>query len=335
MAEGAVGIFRLGSLGDTIVALPCFHAIERQFGTSKRVLITNSPVSAKAPRIMSIIGPSGLVHGSIEFTSPLNGTAAIRLYEAVRAARLETIIYLGPRPKRKDFFRDIAFFRMAGVKRIIGGSLFRGLTPRRDSKSGEIEPETEFLARTLIDLGSIDLSDRSNWSLRLTDAEKKTANALVEPIVGRFIVVSTGGKVKKNNWGIENWLLALRELSKVHPALGLLVVGSSDERQMCERLLSSWVGPAVNAAGGLSPRETAAAMASAQCFLGHDSGPMHLAAAMGVRCVGLFGDNNPPRRWHPYGKGHEILHRMEGVSAIRIDEVVGAALRLLGAQQTG
>ena len=52
MAESPVRkvlIYRLGSLGDTVVALPCFHLIERTFPGAERVLLTNFPVHAKAP----------------------------------------------------------------------------------------------------------------------------------------------------------------------------------------------------------------------------------------------------------------------------------------------
>ena len=47
-------IYRLGSLGDTLVALPCFHLIERMFPGSERVLLTNFPVHAKAPAAAAV-----------------------------------------------------------------------------------------------------------------------------------------------------------------------------------------------------------------------------------------------------------------------------------------
>jgi heptosyltransferase-3 len=56
---------------------------------------------------------------------------------------------------------------------------------------------------------------------------------------------------------------------------------------------------------------------------------MHLAAAMGVRCIGLFGPNNPPGKWHPYGAGHLPLHDMRGVRHIGVLAVLDAAHILL------
>jgi ADP-heptose:LPS heptosyltransferase len=58
-------------------------------------------------------------------------------------------------------------------------------------------------------------------------------------------------------------------------------------------------------------------------FVGHDSGPMHLAASQGTWCVALFGDHEPPRRWHPYGAGHRVIHDMRGIRAIQAEQVLG------------
>ena len=60
-------IYRLGSLGDTIVALPCFHQIERAFPDAERRLRTNIPVHAKAPAAAAVLGDSGLVHGYLQY----------------------------------------------------------------------------------------------------------------------------------------------------------------------------------------------------------------------------------------------------------------------------
>jgi heptosyltransferase III len=49
-----------------------------------------------------------------------------------------------------------------------------------------------------------------------------------------------------------------------------------------------------------------------------------LASAAEVACIGLFGDFNRPRKWHPFGKRNHIIHNMQGMSAISVDEVVDA-----------
>jgi heptosyltransferase-3 len=66
--------------------------------------------------------------------------------------------------------------------------------------------------------------------------------------------------------------------------------------------------------------------------VGHDSGPLHLAAASGVACVGLFGALNKPRKWYPFGVGHRILHDLAGVDQIPVAAVLEAVTAMLAPQ---
>ena len=81
-------------------------------------------------------------------------------------------------------------------------------------------------------------------------------------------------------------------------------------------------------------------------FLGHDSGPMHLAAAVQTPCVAIFAARNKPRVWFPYGRQHRVVyHRVECwgcgletcivekkrcLTSITVDEVAAEVRALLG-----
>jgi ADP-heptose:LPS heptosyltransferase len=69
------------------------------------------------------------------------------------------------------------------------------------------------------------------------------------------------------------------------------------------------------------PRISAAALGKSVLFIGHDSGPFHLASAMGVHAIGLYGNYNPPNLWHPYSQMSKVIHNMDGISAISVKEV--------------
>ena len=64
MTRERVFIFRLGSLGDMVVALPCFHLIERAFPHSERILLTSYPLESKAP------APESILQGAASSTAP-------------------------------------------------------------------------------------------------------------------------------------------------------------------------------------------------------------------------------------------------------------------------
>jgi ADP-heptose:LPS heptosyltransferase len=73
--------------------------------------------------------------------------------------------------------------------------------------------------------------------------------------------------------------------------------------------------PVVNLAGRLRVGELAALLRRACMLISNDSGPVHVAAAVGTPVVDIFGRNEQglsPVRWGPLGEGHVVLHKEVG-----------------------
>lgn len=324
-------IFRLGSLGDTIVALPCFHAIERAFPRHRRIVLTNIPVSAKAPRLESILRPGHFIHGVIEYPIGLRSLRALwALRQQISATGARTMVYLAEPRGLRATWRDALFFHLCGIRRIIGLPLSRDQQRCREGAEG-VEPEAERLARTLTDLGPVDLADRRNWDLRLTAAEQAQAEAVLTPLAGTpFIAINMGGKAAIRDWGEDHWRALIDRAAQRHGAMGLVAVGSREDWERSAAILAGWPGPTVNLCGTLAPRESSAVLGRCALFVGHDSGPLHLAAAAGAPVIGLFGSLHRPRQWHPYSPHALIHHDMRGVRAITVDQVAASLDRMLG-----
>jgi ADP-heptose:LPS heptosyltransferase len=193
----------------------------------------------------------------------------------------------------------------------------------------------------------LDLGDNRWWDLRLDSKERFGAKQLLEQsgISTDFIALSMGTKFEVNDWTMPNWKRLVQELGRQHSRLGLIGFGVAGERQKTEEVLRFWPGARLNLCGSLSPRMSGAVLEQAKVFVGHDSGPLHLAAAVGVKCVAIFSARNPPGQWFPRGDGHQVLyHRTEcfncGLSVcenhakkcilgISVEEVVGAVTRLV------
>jgi heptosyltransferase-3 len=331
-SRDTVVIYRLGSLGDTVAALPCFHLIERAFPESERVVLTNVPVSSKAAPLEVILKEGGFIHGAIPYPVGLRDPRALgRLARRLRAQGATTLVYLAASRGLAAAWRDAAFFRLCGFRRIIGAPLTPDLQRNRIDADGELERESVRLARTLSPLGSIDLADRAWWDLRLTERERAVGESALDPLAGAaFVAVNTGGKAAEKDWGEANWTALLRELAERLPGRGLVFVGAREDSERAERLGAAWsAGPVLDLCGRLGPRESAAALRRADLFIGHDSGPLHLADAVGTPAVGLLGDYNRPKMWHPSGPGTRMLHRMTGLSTIAPGEVTATALAAL------
>lgn len=320
-------IYRLGSLGDTIVALPCLHKVAETFPDAERYVLTNVPVSSKAAPLKSILGDAGLVDGYVAYPVGLRSiTKLVALAWRLRAFGASTLIYLSPPRGQVAVYRDVVFFFLCGFTRIIGAPTTRDLRLCRvDEATGLVEQECVRLARTIAELGPIDLDSSANWDLRLTDAEREIAGKTTAAFNGQpFIAINMGGKDVGKLWGDDNWGRLFVELAGAYGGYGLLVVGAADDAACVAKVTENWPSEVVNACGLLVPRESAAALENASLFVGHDSGPLHLAAACGVTCVGLYGGINEPRQWHPYGSRHKIIHRMEGIASISVEEVATA-----------
>ncbi|MGO9675298.1 MAG: glycosyltransferase family 9 protein, partial [Methylocella sp.] len=168
-------IYRMGSLGDTVVALPCFHKLTEAFPNAERYVLTNVPVSSKAAALELILGRSGLIHGVVDYPMKLRSVKEMwSLARRLRALQAKTLIYLTPTKGHFALiYRDLLFFRLSGFSRIIGAPVARDLRNARiDAATGFEEYECARLARSLAALGPIDLDDVKNWDLRLTDAEQ-------------------------------------------------------------------------------------------------------------------------------------------------------------------
>lgn len=328
-------IYRMGSLGDTVVALPCFHKLAEAFPDAERHVLTNIPVSSKAAALELILGQSGLIHGVIDYPLKLRSVREMwSLARRLRALGATTLVYLTPcKGHFSVLYRDLLFFRLSGFSRIIGAPVTRDLRDTRvDGASGLAEYECSRLARCLQTLGPIDLDDAGNWDLRLSDAEQANGRRALEPFAGRpFIAINMGGKVVEKHWGQSNWRALLHKMSGSHGGYGLLFLGAADEADAVGEVAGDWPGTVVNACGQLLPRESGGALKQASLFVGHDSGPMHLAAAVGVTCVAPFGSLNFPRRWHPYGAKHRIVHRLDGVMNVSVEEISAHVRDLLPA----
>jgi heptosyltransferase III len=324
-------IFRIGSLGDTVVALPCFHQVARKFSNARRILVTDKPASPKAASVESVLGSGGLIDGVIYFPPPPRKIHDfMELRAQIRGTKANTLIYIADR-HISDTMRDLCFFWSCGIRHVIGATLRRDLRrPRVDVETGETEYEAARLARCLAPLGPIDLNDREFWDLRLQPSEIAVAGNNLAPLGGRsFVVINAGGKVQSKDWGNDNWTTLLRLMSVRHSSLSLVFIGSADEFDRSAELAAAWPGQTLNLCGCLAPRESAAAMKPAVLFVGHDSGPMHLAAAAGVPCVALFGNFNKPKWWHPTGQGHRIIHNMHGVREINPEDVYTAVCSII------
>ncbi len=334
MSTEATLIYRLGSLGDTVIALPAFHAVRRAFPESRITLLTNKPVSAKAAAAEEVLGRGYFFDEVLDYpVGTRNPLVLAGLIWRLRRLRVRTAVNLAAFRSDRASARDRWFFQVGGVERFVGFDLqARDKRPVPDALTGEVEWEAARIARRVAELESVDLEATANWDLRLTPAEVATGEAQLEKLPGDRPVMafSTGTKVQANHWGLENWEELSRRLAEHLPEWSAVFLGSASEREEAALCAAAWSGRAVNLCGKTSPRESAAVLKRCRLFLGHDSGPMHLAACMGVPCVAVFSARNLPRQWFPRGGDrNRILQRRPECAGCRLEVCIEQGKRCL------
>jgi ADP-heptose:LPS heptosyltransferase len=314
-----------------VIALPCFHLIARVYPNAERRLLTNFPVHSKAPAAAAVLGDSGLVHGYMRYTMATRRIGELlRLAWKIRRFSPDVLIYLLEARPIKNVYRDRLFFRLAGVRRVLGLPGEEELKARFDPATGLYESEALRLARVIAELGDAHPEEIANWDLRLNAAEREAATRALPGLAGKkLIVCGPGTKMQAKDWGQDNWRALLSLLSVRYPHHGLVLVGSREEAQIGDHAAQGWTGPKVNLCGMLTPRETTAVLEYAAVFLGPDSGPMHLAASVGVPCVIAFSAAGLPGAWFPAGQQHQIVYHQTSCYGCQLETCIVEARRCL------
>lgn len=328
-------IFRLGSVGDTVVALPCFRLIKKAFPNTKLVVLTNKPVNHQACALELILENMGLADTYIDYPCHLSLLQKIILLrKIIKQHHFTKMVYFHQSRSWLQSWRDFLFFKFCGIKKIIGLSLFQhGFQYRYDYKTHLYESEYRRLARQLKALGEIDWTDKFVTDLALTENELQKARDIIKTQIydQPFIVCSIGTKHPMKEWGENNWQNMIRTIAKHYPDYCLVFIGVDSEYARSEALLSLWQGPTVNLCGKLSVRESAAILKYTILFVGHDSGPMHLAASVGTTCVAIFSRHAKPGCWYPYGTQHKIIYPPgSSIQSITVDNVIHEIRSTLG-----
>lgn len=168
------------------------------------------------------------------------------------------------------------------------------------------------------------------------DAEARAALRLDALAISRFAILNPGAGWNAKQWPAERYGLVARALSGMGYAA--LVNFGPGEQSLADAVISSSAGTAHAFPCTLS--ELIALTRHAALFIGGDTGPMHLAAALGIPVVAIFGPTDPARNG-PFGTRSTVLrdplsrtdhsrHALDhGIARITVDQVVSAAQKLL------
>jgi len=348
-------VYRCGTLGDTLVALPAMRALRAALPRARLTLMTAND-GGDVPWTDDVVRDLGIFDGVLTYRSAdlLRLPSLLALAGRVRRLRADLVVHLASdRNSALRLARDRAFFAIAGIRRAIVPRPSAKVTAlgRLKPVAGPLPYEVDRLLAALAPHGLADDGVRFDLPARADDSARAASLLGAVGADGRALVaLCPGSKQPSKRWPAERWhALALRLAAEEN--VNVVVVGGADEAAIGATIEAALPpGRCVVAAGRASILESAAVLRRARLYVGNDTGAMHLAAAVGTPCVAIFAAREPARSWHPYGDDHVVLRRddvgcapcyrsvcpaSEGLrclTSITVDDVADACRTVLGRQ---
>jgi ADP-heptose:LPS heptosyltransferase len=182
----------------------------------------------------------------------------------------------------------------------------------------------------------------------ITEADRGRAFAFKGSLKGRpYAVLVPRSRDEKKNWDVENFIVVVKEVQKRFP-FDWIIDGSKHEKEICsyivDRLSASSI-PAYNTAGDTTLRELSVIIEGSTFLLANDTGPIHIAAAVGTPTVCVLGGGFYGR-FYPYPDNpltvavtnklpcynchwRCILNEEECITKIKVEDVVKAVTVVL------
>ena len=289
-------------LGDVVMSLPALRAIRRAWPHARVTVWIRREL---AP----LFAASPLVDEVLAYDHPVRPLERIRrLLPIVRVARRGDFDLGIVLPNRLE---PALCLRLAGVRERVGYSGYR-----RDALLSRAIPRPADLARRhqvhdaleLLRAGfAIDGDPRDVFLDVAPAARERTAARLAAWRSGDAPLVALApgaayGPAKE--WPADRYATLGDRLARA--GFVVVLVGSALDRRRCDVVAAAMRAPAIVAAGETTVDELVALLSFAAAFVGNDSGAMHVAGALGVPTVGIFGSTDP-RRTAPLGPRTRVL----------------------------
>lgn len=327
MSSEHIFIYRIGNLGDTLVSLPAIRGIAARHPMAKFTLVTNPPHPSYITA-WDVLRHTGIFDG----VRYLSGRTLPELALELRRGGNSVLYYLTPSRTSWQLLRDWAAFRAIGGVRATYGmrEAHTKHHVRRDGNGHLLTLERE--SERLLSRFGLSVEGVAVGPLLTPPPEAEDrVSELIAPLSDRpLVAVGPGSKMSAKRWFPDRFTAVLQRACDQQPELGIVVIGGPEDEPLGVALAAALgEGRVVNLCGRTNIIESAAAVSRCKVFLGNDTGTMHLAASMGVRCVVPFASRDNPGQWNPWGSGHAILRHEIPCSGCRLNDCYEERMRCL------
>jgi len=319
---------RTDRLGDVLLNLPAIAALHRAWPAARLTMLVHpdvAPLLAFVPEIDALV------------IEPVDARAwwrrSLSWSRRLRMAQFDVAIISNP---KREYHLAVW---LAGIPQRIGydrkwGGLLTARLP--DRKHLGLQHEVEANMELLRPLGVDGIAP--SWRFPQLPRQQDEARVLLQQAglsaSGPFIVVHPWTSNPLKQWPLDRFRQLIDRLIEQAGKPIVLIGGKAEAAQLPRAL--SLRSEVINLVGRLTLPQLAGLLQCAERLISNDSGPVHLAAAVGLPTVVLFGaavEATGPRRWGPWGSGHVVIERgvITDIAVQDVLEAVAQPSRVLDA----
>jgi lipopolysaccharide heptosyltransferase II len=297
-AARRVLLVRLDNLGDLLMTTPAIAAVRAWLPDAHITLLTSPSGALLGPHLPEVdevvawhapwvkndaaISPTADLQRIAELAEGSHDAAIIFTVCTQSALPAALLTWLAGIPLRLAHCRENAY------------SLLSDWVPEPDTDLATARHEVQRQLDLVATVGFTSVDDRLRFALRAEDVRSVGAalrNAGIDPD-RPLVVVHPGASAESRRWPAERFGAAAREVAQSSGA-AIVFTGSAAEASFIERAQAELDEPTASLAGSLSLGELGALIARAAVLLANNTGPVHLAAALGTPVVDLYALTNP------------------------------------------
>jgi lipopolysaccharide heptosyltransferase I len=300
MSTPRILIVRLSAIGDTIQTMPVACALRDRFPQAFLAWAVESRAAALLRGHPAIDELIELPRGWLK--SP---GGVWRLRRRLRALRFDVTVDV------QSLTKSALLAQLAGAPRRIGFGNPGGRELSRWFNNERVDPKAAHVVDCYLELLrplGIE-SPAVRFDVPEREEDRAAADAIVRQLAvdAGFAMVTPGAGWPSKLWPAERYSAVVRHLQGAWGLSTVVVWAGGSERLLAEQIAAS--APTACVAPPTTLPQLASLARRARLFIGSDTGPLHLAAAVDTPCVGLYGPW-PASRHGPYGARNIALQQM-------------------------
>ena len=290
-------LIKPSSLGDIVHALPVVSAIKAQWPGSHLTWVVKRQWADLVERAEGIDRVWAL---------DMTVSSWIREGRALRAQRFDLGIDL------QGLFRSGILAWLSGTPVRIGFANGREGSPwfytrRVPVLSRDVHAVDRYLS-VVAALGA-SLPDKPRFGFKLLEEDMAAVQEIAErrgfSVDRSWIAMNIGARWPTKRWPLESFAAVVDQLYEARHD-PLVMIGGSEERAFTKKLKALTKSPFIDLCGDIPLGCLPALLSTSTAMITNDSGPMHIAAALGIPVIAMFGPTSAARTG-PYGTGHHVL----------------------------